>query len=220
MTPRPLVLPWGLIVEPLDGYPDDFSKLAVAAGAIDAPAVMPPSSGVAAGMPIISADEALAILRNGTGQEAERIRASAVQLGEADFVTDRGPVKLPAWLFSLPGVSQPIAVIAVAPPARFAAADAAPLGGSITANVDASGTAVTVMFTGAAEGDGPCTADYRLDLIEDDAFVEATITETRSGSHSCQAVGYPREATATLNRPLGGRVLVEAATGAAVVVDG
>jgi hypothetical protein len=111
-------------------------------------------------------------------------------------------------------------VIAVAPPARFAAADAAPLGGSITANVDASGTAVTVMFTGAAEGDGPCTADYRLDLIEDDAFVEATITETRSGSHSCQAVGYPREATATLNRPLGGRVLVEAATGAAVVVDG
>ena len=215
---RPLVLPWGLIVEPTDGYPDDVSKQAVAAGAIDGPAVMPASPGVVDGMPIIAADEALSILRRGDGQEAQSIKASGVQLGTADFVTDRGHATLPAWLFSFPGLAEPVAVIAVAPPARFAAADTAPLGFAMTARVDPSATAVTVVFVGSAEGDGPCTADYRLDLIEHDTFVEASTAITRSAGGTCSAVGYQREATATLSRPLAGRVLVEAATGAALVV--
>ena len=217
ISPRPLVLPWGLILEPKDGYPDDLSKHAVAAGAIDGPDALPPSPGVVDAMPITSADEALTILRRGNGQEAQRIKASAVELGTAEFVTDRGPATLPAWLFTFPGVAEPLAVIAVASPARFAAADTAPLGFAMTGHVDASDTAVTVSFVGAAEGDGDCTADYRLDLIEHDTFVEASTTMTRSGGGTCSAVGYQREATATLSRPLAGRVLV-AATGAAVVV--
>ena len=89
----------------------------------------------------------------------------------------------------------------------------------MTARVDPSDTVVTVAFAGAAEGDGPCTADYRLDLIEHDTFVEASTVITRSGGGTCAAVGYQREATATLSRPLAGRVLVDAATGAAIVVD-
>ena len=218
ISPRPLVLPWGLILEPKDGYPDDLSKHAVAAGAIDGPDALPPSPGVVDAMPITSADEALTILRRGNGQEAQRIKASAVELGTAEFVTDRGPATLPAWLFTFPGVAEPLAVIAVASPARFAAADTAPLGFAMTGHVDASDTAVTVSFVGAAEGDGDCTADYRLDLIEHDTFVEASTTMTRSGGGTCSAVGYQREATATLSRPLAGRVLVDAATGAAVVV--
>ena len=217
-SPRPLVLPWGPIVEPKDGYPDDVSKQAVAAGAIDGPDDLPAPPGVVAAMPITSADEALTILRRGDGQQAQRIKASAVKLGTAEFVTDRGPATLPAWLFTFPGVAEPLAVIAVASPARFAAADTAPLGTEMTGHVDASDTSVTVSFTGAAEGDGDCTADYRLDLIEHDTFVEASTTTTRFGGGSCTAVGYRREVTATLSRPLAGRVLVDAATGAAVVV--
>ena len=218
ISPRPLVLPWGLIVEPKDGYPDDASKQAVADGAIDGPDVLPASPGVVNAMPIISAGEALAILRRGDGQQAQRIKVSAVELGTAEFVTDRGPATLPAWLFTLPGTPEPLAVIAVASPARFAAADTAPLGFAMKGHVDASDTAVTVSFVGAAEGDGACTADYRLDLIEHDTFVEASTTTTRSGGGTCSAVGYQRGATATLSRPLAGRVLVDAATGAAVVV--
>jgi hypothetical protein len=218
IKPRPLVLPWGLIVEPKDGYPDDVSKEAVAAGAIDGPDTLPASPAVADGMPIISADEALTILRRGNGEEAKHITASAVTFGTAEFITDRGPATLPAWLFSFPGVSEPLAVIAVASPARFAAADSAPIGSSMTGHVDASDTAVTVSFTGAAEGDGDCSADYRLDLIEHETFVEASTTRTRSGGGTCSAVGYQREATAKLRRPLAGRVLVDVATGAAIVV--
>ena len=218
ISPRPLVLPWGPIVEPKGGYPDDLSKQAVAAGAIDGPDDLPASPGVVNAVPIISAAEALTILRRGDGEEAERIKASAIELGTAEFVTDRGPATLPAWLFTLPGVAEPLAVIAVASPARFAAADTAPLGFAMTGHLDASDTVVTVSFVGAAAGQGDCTADYRLDLIEHDTFVEASTTTTRSGGGSCRAVGYQREAAATLSRPLAGRVLVDAATGAAVIV--
>jgi hypothetical protein len=218
ISPRPLVLPWGLIVEPKDGYPDDVSKQAVEAGAIDGPDALPASPGVVDAMPIVSAEEALSILRRGDGEEAQRIKASAVELGIAEFVTDRGTATLPAWLFTFPGVAEPIAVIAVASPARYAAGDSAPIESLMTGHVDASDTAVTVTFTGAAEGDGDCTADYRLNLIEHDTFVEASTTTTRSGGGTCRAVGYRREATASLSRPLAGRVLVDAATGAAVVV--
>ena len=151
LSPRPLVLPWGLVVEPKDGYPDDVSKQAVAAGAIDGPDALPASPGVVDGMPIISAEEALTIVRRGDGEQAQRITASAVELGTAEFVTDRGPATLPAWLFTLPGVAEPLAVIAVASPARFVTADTAPLGFAVTGHVDASDTVVTVSFVGAAE---------------------------------------------------------------------
>lgn len=57
-----------------------------------------------------------------------------------------------------------------------------------------------------------------MDVIEHDTFVEASVATTRSGGGTCSLVGYQREASATLGRPLGGRVLVDAATGAAVVV--
>jgi hypothetical protein len=220
ISPRPLVLPWGPIVEPKDGYPDGVSKEAVASGAIDGPDIMPASPGVVDGMPMISAADALAILRRGNGQVAQRITASAVEFGTAEFVTDRGPATLPAWLFTFPGFTGPLAVIAVAPPARFAAADTAPLGSAITAQVDASGSTITVSFVGAAQGTGDCTADYRLDLNEHDSFIVVSPTTTRSGGGTCLAMGYPRTATATLGRPLAGRVVVDAATGAAVVVTG
>jgi hypothetical protein len=219
IDPRPVVLPWGLIVEPKDGYPDDVSKQAVAAGTIDGPDALPASPGAVDEMPIISADDALTILQRGDGQQAQRIKASAVELGTAEFVTDRGPATLPAWLFTFPGVAGPLAVIAVASPARFAPADTAPLGSGLTGHVDVRDTVLTVSFVGAAVGDGDCTADYRLDLIEHDAFVEASTTTTRASGGTCSLVGYQREATATLSQPLGGRVLVDAATGAAVVVD-
>jgi len=170
-------------------------------------------------MPIISADEALTILRRGDGQTTQPITATGVTLGTADFTTDRGIAKLPAWLFTFPNFTQPVAVIAVAAPALFAPGDTSPNDSTLTARIDTSGTNITVAFEGAAGGDGPCTADYHLTLIEHDTYVDAFTPMTRSTDGTCTAVAYRREETATLERPLAGRVLVDAATGAAITVD-
>jgi len=78
----------GPIVEPADGYPDDISKEAVTLGAIDALVAMPTSRGVVDGLPINSAEDALAILHRGNGDQAQSIKAASLTLGSASFVTD------------------------------------------------------------------------------------------------------------------------------------
>jgi hypothetical protein len=94
-----------------------------------------------------------------------------------------------------------------------------PGGGSATLSSD--GKTLTVSFTGAAEGQGPCTADYAAVLEERTNIVGLSVTQVRRGTgqvESCPAVGYKRTVTATVTSPLGDRILVDSARGDPIAV--
>lgn len=75
-------------------------------------------------------------------------------------------------------------------------------------------------FTGAASGTGPCTASYSATQAASRAAVAVAVKEHAhgDGSVACAAVGYMRQVTVVLAAPLGGRVLVDTASGVAVTV--
>jgi hypothetical protein len=144
-----------------------------------------------------------------------------VNLGTGVFWTDRGPRRLPAWLFTFRGVADPAAVLAVTPAAIYTPpADPAPKPPFITgARLGADGRTLTVQFTGAAAGTGPCTASYSLRLAASREAVAVAVTgHPHGGNVICAAIGYPRHVTSVLNGPLGSRVLVDAASGTAIPV--
>lgn len=133
----------------------------------------------------MGAEAALAVAqRSVDGGGAEPVIATTVRLDYAEFMTDRGPRTLPAWLVTIADATGPVALVAVDRPARFDG----PLGFD-RARIDTFGTQVTLNFVGAAEGTGSCTADYRLDVIEHHAFVETAVIETRHGDGDCSSVG-------------------------------
>jgi hypothetical protein len=222
--PRPLVLTGPPVADPASGFPNGDAKLAYLEGAVNLPAALPSGPAAAAGFPLISAREATGVLRSVAAKGPPvtgRLTVTGVRLGTAVFHTDRGPRRLPAWLFGLAGVRDPAGVLAVAPsriftPARRPA-NPHPFVGSALLGRD--GRTLTVEFTGAGSGTGPCTASYTLDrAISSTAVAVAVQEHKRDGTALCAAVGYPRRVTVVLPAPLGGRVLVDAASGVAITV--
>jgi len=224
-SPRPLVLAGPDVTSPPAGFPSSAAKLAYEDGAITFPAVMPHGPVSASGFRVITAGQAAALFRPGavTGPQARtRLRVTTVRLGTAMFVTDRGQRRLPAWLFSFAAIHGPAAVLAVAPTQIFpppAPADV-PLPLVDWAFSRAGGRALTVRFTGAAAGHGPCTASYSVQAAESATAVAVAVIEHphAGGSVACSAVGYSRQVTTRLAEPLGARVVVDVVSRAAVPV--
>jgi hypothetical protein len=215
---RPLVFPMGSIAEPPDRYATDDAKIAGGSATFTLPAALPDAPATVDGYEIVPADKALAMARVAESANPDKpVAASDVRFGQAEFTIDRGPKNLPAWLITIPGATAPIALVAVGGPTRFDPGSPIPPGFS-RATVDASDTTVTLAFVGAAEGTGPCTADYKLTIIEHPTFVETAVVTTRDGGGTCTAVGYGRHASASMTKALGARVLVEQNTGAPIVV--
>jgi hypothetical protein len=76
-----------------------------------------------------------------------------------------------------------------------------------------------VRLAGAAPGTGPCTASYTIRQAASPAAVAVMVHEhAHGGAVACSSVGYLRQVRLVLPAPLGGRVLVDAATGAAIPV--
>jgi hypothetical protein len=222
--PRPLVLTGPPVADPASGFPNGDAKLAYLEGAFNLPAALPSGPAAAAGFPLISAREATGVLRSVAAKGppvTSRLTVTGVRLGTAVFDTDRGPRRLPAWLFGLAGVRDPAGVLAVAAsriftPARRPA-NPHPFVGSAMLGRD--GRTLTVEFTGAGSGTGPCTASYTLDRAMSSTAVAVAVQEHKRDSTAlCAAVGYPRRVTVVLPAPLGGRVLVDAASGVAITV--
>jgi hypothetical protein len=174
---------------------------------------------------VVTAGQAAALFRARavTGPPAPaRLRVTTVRLGAATFMTDRGPRRLPAWRFGFAAIRGTAAVLAVAPaqifPPPAPAGEQPPL-------VDwafsrSGGRALTVRFTGAPAGRGPCTASYSVQAAESaTAVAVAVIAHPHGGgTMACSAVGYSREATTRLTEPLGARVVVDVVSRAAVPV--
>jgi hypothetical protein len=224
-SPRPLVLTGPDVTAPPAGFPSGADKLAYEAGAITFPPAMPHGPVSAGGFQVITAGQAAALFRPRavTGPPAHtRLRVTTVRLGAATFATDRGLRRLPAWLFSFAAVRGPAAVLAVAPaqifPPPAPASEGAPL---VNWAFSRTGRrALTVRFTGAPAGRGPCTASYRVQAAESATAVAVAVIEHphASGTVACSAVGYSRQATTRLTAPLGARVVVDVVSRAAVPV--
>jgi hypothetical protein len=225
-VPRPLLLLEGAVNAPASGFTDpdirvaDADKDAFDAGAITSPGSFPSGPPNAGGYRIISAQTALERIRqSGSGTASTVLTTTNIELGTGSFLTDRGPMTLPAWLVSFRGVTDPAEVLAVDPAALFAAPDPA-ASASITAGSAPGARTLTLTFTGAAAGTGPCTADYAAHVSESTVAVAVGIEETTHDSTgvACLAVGYSRRVTITLTQPLGARVLVDEKTQAAIEV--
>ena len=81
---------------------------------------------------------------------------------------------------------------------------------------------LTVGFTGAASGTGPCTARYALRVTESATAVAVTVIASPNGSGTeiCTLVGYIRHASAALGASLGNRVVVDSISGGPIAVTG
>jgi hypothetical protein len=215
-SPRPLVLAGPDIVDPATGFPNGDDKEAYIYGRFELKTTLPAGPAIVNGQPVISAAEALAVLRSqGHGEKPPKptsLMVTSAKLGTADFPTDRGVRSLPAWVFRFAGVSNPAMVLAIPATDRWPR-PGMPVGnggeGSVTISKD--GSQVTLSFVGAAPGTGPCQAEYAADVSQSATAVSISPRELPGhgdGQENCDAVGHLRTVTATLKSPLGNRVVV------------
>jgi hypothetical protein len=230
--PRPIIpLGEGVVLDPRTGFPDEPTKLAYSEGRFVLRAALPHGPTTAGRFRISTAAGAFARLRATERSGATKVPplvVLAVHLGTATFVTDRGPERLPAWEVSFKNVARPASVLALASPDLFAPPPLEPLGptgpgNSIedSARSNRTGTTIRISFIGAASGNRPCDASYSASSVANPRAVAFTIkTHTPPGAPDtvCAAVGYTRQATLHLTRPLGRRVLISAIDGGAVPV--
>lgn len=233
-SPRPLVLVGPSVDDPADGFTTGALKGAYLQGQIAPPTSMPSGPSTSEGFPLISAADAFHRLSTPTGHidppvSLPPLVTTAVHLGSATFQTDRGPRELPAWMFSFANVANPASVLAVAPTSIFSPKATStpssdfPSVGAVRVGDD--GKTLTADFVGAASGTGPCTADYSLLVTESQTAVLVQVEvhphaapPGSPGAAGCAAIGYPRHSTASLNHPIGPRVVVDAASGQPVAV--
>ena len=138
---------------------------------------------------------------------------NAARLSVFGFETDRGLAQISAWLFTAVSANSELAYPAVSPSSLW--------GGGLTARsetlgalVSGDGRSLTLTFEGAGAGAGPCDANYKAAVTESMTAISVAVEEIRNPPAStpvaCLAVGYPRSVTVELQRPLGGRVVVDA----------
>jgi hypothetical protein len=222
---RPLVLTSDPVSAPAEGFGTDDAKEAFLTGAFTAPPVLPSGPQVDGGYPVITAAQALALMRadgspaDGKTNVPTPLVITSVRFGESSFVTDRGTRTLPAWLFTFAEVQNPAAVLAVAPSSQFAAPTR--LSAALGARLDQDGRTLTVTFTGAEPGPGPCGADYSVFQAASETAVGLFVRESphpMGTNVSCASVGYLRHEVVALAARLGNRVLVDAQTQGAVQI--
>jgi hypothetical protein len=135
--------------------------------------------------------------------------------------TSRGIARVPAWAFTLKGVSGPV-IQAALPPGSYVtpgskgsptAARLAALGkaftGAGTATVSADGRTLTLRLFG-----GPCDATWGgLETAADGAVVVGGWEVDPNPNAPCAAVGVSLTTTVRLPAPVGDRVIIDASTG-------
>jgi hypothetical protein len=135
--------------------------------------------------------------------------------------TSRGTAKVPAWAFTLEGVSGPV-IQAALPPGSYvtpgskgspSAARLAPLGKAFTgagnATVSADGRTLTLRLFG-----GVCDATWGgLETEADGAVVVGGWEVDPNPNAPCAAVGVFLTTTVRLPAPVGNRVIIDASTG-------
>ncbi|GIG00887.1 hypothetical protein [Catellatospora citrea] len=229
-TPRPIVLLSGRVKE--YGYTSDEAKIAMSQGRLTLQAALPDGPATvratladgAFDLPAISARQAYDLLvavgdpASAPAATPPPLLVTKVQLGEAEFVTDRGPRMLPAWLFTAPESMGPLAVAAPADTAFWPEEHAD--GVMSSAGLAADGVTLTVRLPTPPE---PCAGqpvhEYAAEAVESAKAVAVRLriiatspAASPGGSADCirDAMLRTAEYTVRLARPLGNRVLLTA----------
>ena len=210
-----------------DTFPDPTSRFSYAVGAIDPPADFPNGPGWADGYPIMGSAEAYQLVTDHGGgasqvHQADRLHVTGVSFGSAMFHTDRGYLKLPAWLFGISESSSPTPVLAVAPSMQLTPAGLTPNSETFMPEVAIVGSdqrTLTVGLIGGAPGTGPCTYDYTLAAREYSTFVALQVTAHYHGTghETCTLEGHFRTASTRIDARVGNRLLVRATTGTVLI---
>jgi hypothetical protein len=125
-VPRPIVAVTGGLIE-VTGFHRGAAKIAFETGRIELATPLPQAPPTVAvdlpegrfTFPPLPPDEAFAAVRaqgspaNAPGESPAPVRFTSVTLGSAEFSTDRGRLRLPAWLFGGPDLIAPVAWPAV-----------------------------------------------------------------------------------------------------------
>ncbi|HTF08843.1 MAG TPA: hypothetical protein VK659_11800 [Asanoa sp.] len=125
-VPRPIVVVTGGLIEVL-GFHSGDAKVAFLTGRIELATRLPEAPATVAvdlpegrfTFPALPPDEAFASVRaqgspaNAPDSSPAPVRFTSVTLGSAEFSTDRGRLRLPAWLFGGPDIMEAIAWPAV-----------------------------------------------------------------------------------------------------------
>lgn len=231
--PRPILLPGGRVLE--YGYHSGDAKIAMAQGRLKLQAELPDGPATVSAalpdgtfeLPAISSRQAYDLLA-AVGDPASAPDASPapllitkVELGTAEFRTDRGPQVLPAWLFTAPDSFQPLAVAAPADtafwPVEFTD------GVMDSAGLAADGVTLTLRLPAPGP---PCpgqpTQEYAAEAVEtaQAAVVRLRVSDTSpaatpGGAETCVRDAMLRTAlyTVRLAQPLGNRVLLRPSGG-------
>jgi hypothetical protein len=189
--------------------------------------------GGSADTPVVSAAQALtAVLAESCAEQScpgRALRVTGATLTSIPVRTAHGLAAAPAWLFTVADTPVRLARIAVEPDvALYPAGPMFQPGGGVYAGVgrgvpDRAGTAMSVQFTGATPGAGPCDGEYLAHIVEGTSAV-VVVVQPRPRRHPnqhvlCQPAGTLRSQTVYLSGPLGDRVLLDLSQGWPVAVD-
>jgi hypothetical protein len=243
--PRPIVLVGPVLVQ-FAGYTTDNAKIAAMSGSYRLDAALPPDPPAAAvtlpdgpaTVPVIGAAAAIDRMKaaaegGANGETPPPLRIFAVELGTADFPTDRGTLTLPAWRVHTAEEVGPTVVLAVADSALArpgAGASAGAVGpGSSSAQASADGRRLTFTTQEAVPHcAGEAIYTRTAGVRETRSAVVLTLTATRSGTVPGDPGGacpdYLKLQPATyhvdLAAPLGNRVLVDTGANPVPVTTG
>ena len=127
----------------------------------------------------------------------------SAQFGYSTFETDRGDAWMSAWLFQIAG-SRTIVGFPALPVSAFWEGGLTPKSPNATAFIDASGRQLTVAL---------CGGSHAASVAESSTVVQVSLIGKGQASAGCSDVPYSSTfsspTTVTLDRPLGGRVVVD-----------
>jgi hypothetical protein len=136
---------------------------------------------------------------------------TAVRYATAGFQTDRGTMRMSAWLFDVPEVNGYIGHSAI-DPRSFWGGKIVAGGGGIRGRISADGRTLKIPVGNAEPG--PCGSDYTTATAESESAVAVAVKSISHGSPgdavACPLVLHISYITVALKAPLGGRVLLDA----------
>ncbi|MFD4754193.1 hypothetical protein [Streptomyces sp. NPDC058426] len=167
--------------------------------------------------PLVGVQDSYARMAFGRGGGQPHLTVTGARLGTMTVATTRGPATVPAWLFALHGYDTPLrrAAVTSSPTPRSPIAPTRSVPGrrlDRLGGVSGDGRTVTVVAVR-----GVCDGGARVGALEGrDAVVLSGSVVKGRGSGPCTKQVKLMPVRVRLKRPLGGRVLLDALSGAPV----
>ncbi len=239
-VPRPIVVVAGGLVE-VAGFHSGDGKLAFLTGRIELATRLPEAPATVAvdlpegrfTFPVLRPDEAFVSVRaqgspaNAPNSSPAPVRVTSVTLGSAEFSTDRGRLRLPAWLFGGPDIMEAVAWPAVGKEAFWRYGEPNDASTMPPSQLSRDGRRIRHSVPGKGCPNDPVMR-YRIEVTETATTVVLTtvghVVSTpgpEAKDLACPAIGVtPEPYDVDLAAPLGNRVVITRTDGAAGTATG